>query len=166
MSANRWKLSNTKQQSLSEEEGAKRAMLSLLNKLTPEKWERLMPQFLAVTVTRVATLRAIVERIFSKAVMEKAFAGMYAELCSQLAGSMPDVHDEDSGDGKAFSFKMLLLERCSAALMEAADEDECDAPEGEGLCEGGDSGEGPCHQEREGRGALFRNGGEEHTLGW
>ena len=114
ISTNRWQRTASnggRSQSLSEEEAAQRTLLSLLNKLTPEKWDRLIPQFLTVTVTRASTLKAIVARIFNKAVMERAFADMYSELCQQLANSMPAVHEE--GDTKPLSFQQLLLERSS-----------------------------------------------------
>jgi len=120
MSENRWQKPDG--QSDTEEAAAQKKILALLNKLTPEKWDKLIPQFLEVKITRVDTMRAIVERIFSKAVLEKVFAEMYANLCVQLASSLPDAQQE--GEKKPTSFKMLLLQRCSEALQQLAEEEE------------------------------------------
>ena len=51
MSENRWKRPE-ETQSDTEEAAAQKKILMLLNKLTPEKWDKLMPQFLAVKVEK------------------------------------------------------------------------------------------------------------------
>jgi hypothetical protein len=59
---------------------------SLLNKLTPEKFERIANRFAAeVTVTCAQTLVAVSEVIFDKAVDEPAFCPVYARLCGFLS---------------------------------------------------------------------------------
>ena len=65
---------------------------------------------------------------------------MYADLCVQLCASMPDVHED--GNPQPVSFKMVLLERCSEALMEVADEEEDDDEEQEAEGEGAAGGSG------------------------
>jgi len=104
-----------------EDVAARRKLLALLNKLTPEMWDKLMPQFEAVRVSSKVTMEAMVDSIFSKAVTESAFASMYAELCLELSNRVGEVAGPE---GQPVSFNMLLLERCGKAMAEAAEEEE------------------------------------------
>lgn len=53
---------------------------SVLNKLAPERFERLVAQASIIIVTRVETLCVIVDSIFDKAVIEHNYAPLYAKV--------------------------------------------------------------------------------------
>jgi MIF4G domain len=56
----------------------------ILNKLTPEKFERLLDQLVAA-VTGAAVLHGTIRLVFENAVVQPTFVSMYAELCERLA---------------------------------------------------------------------------------
>ena len=54
------------------EEGVRKAR-GLLNKLTPDNFDRIVQQFVAIPITKVETLRALTAVVFEKAVAEQSF---------------------------------------------------------------------------------------------
>jgi hypothetical protein len=58
---------------------------SVLNKLTVEKFETLVPQLLAVGISSENALKGIILLIFDKAVDEPSFSSMYARVCERLS---------------------------------------------------------------------------------
>ena len=59
-------------------------MKGILNKLTPEKFERLLEQ-LVDNVTDAEVLHATIRLVFENAVAQPTFVPMYAELCDRLS---------------------------------------------------------------------------------
>ena len=60
-----------------------RQMLSILNKLTPENFDKLLKKILDISITNGETLQAVIKLLFEKAISESQFCVMYAELCAQ-----------------------------------------------------------------------------------
>lgn len=87
--SNRWQ--PKQHQNNADEEVQRKKVLSLLNKLTPEKFERLLKQLLEITLDTKAIMSMVIGSIFDKAVGEPAYATMYAELCQRLSVATPEV---------------------------------------------------------------------------
>jgi len=94
---------------------------SLLNKLTPEKFERIANRFAAeVAVTCAQTLVAVSEVIFDKAVDEPAFCPVYARLCGFLSTRYVSL---SRSTGTCIRGWLLMVVLCSD---ECELTDECD----------------------------------------
>ncbi|GMI74099.1 eukaryotic translation initiation factor 4G, CUCUMOVIRUS MULTIPLICATION 2 [Hibiscus trionum] len=85
-----------------------RQLKGILNKLTPQNFEKLFEQVKAVNIDNVVTLTGVISQIFDKALMEPTFCEMYANFCSHLAGELPDF----SENNEKITFKRLLLNKC------------------------------------------------------
>lgn len=59
-------------------------IIAILNKITPQTFDKLAQQILDTPLENTAMLDKLVELIFEKAVQEPNFAFLYAELCSML----------------------------------------------------------------------------------
>ncbi|GMJ01434.1 hypothetical protein HRI_003812700 [Hibiscus trionum] len=94
---------------VTDEEALKQRQLkAILNKLTPQNFEKLFEQVKAVNIDNAGTLTGVISQIFDKALMEPTFCEMYANFCSHLAGELPDF----SEDNEKITFKRLLLNKC------------------------------------------------------
>ncbi|XP_027927370.1 eukaryotic translation initiation factor 4G-like isoform X2 [Vigna unguiculata] len=91
-----------------EEEAKQRQLKGILNKLTPQNFEKLFDQVRAVNIDNVVTLNGVISQIFEKALMEPTFCEMYANFCFHLAAALPDL----SQDNEKITFKRLLLNKC------------------------------------------------------
>ncbi|KDP28894.1 hypothetical protein JCGZ_14665 [Jatropha curcas] len=91
-----------------EEEAKQRQLKAILNKLTPQNFEKLFEQVKAVNIDNAVTLKAVISQIFDKALMEPTFCEMYANFCYHLAGELPDFTE----DNERITFKRLLLNKC------------------------------------------------------
>ncbi|XP_014523092.1 eukaryotic translation initiation factor 4G isoform X2 [Vigna radiata var. radiata] len=91
-----------------EEEAKQRQLKGILNKLTPQNFEKLFDQVRAVNIDNVVTLNGVISQIFEKALMEPTFCEMYANFCFHLAVALPDL----SQDNEKITFKRLLLNKC------------------------------------------------------
>ncbi|XXG75706.1 hypothetical protein AAC387_Pa08g0222 [Persea americana] len=90
------------------EENKQRQLKAILNKLTPQNFDKLFQQVKEVNIDSVATLTRVISQIFDKALMEPTFCEMYANFCHHLAGALPDF----SKDNEKITFKRLLLNKC------------------------------------------------------
>jgi translation initiation factor 4G len=90
------------------EEAKQRQLKAILNKLTPQNFDRLFEQVKAVNIDNAVTLTGVISQIFEKALMEPTFCDMYANFCSHLATELPDL----SVDNEKITFKRLLLNKC------------------------------------------------------
>ena len=88
-----------------------RAVKSILNKITPEKFDRLMEQLLEAGINTAATLSETISIVFDKAIWEPGFCGMYADVCLRLSKELPEFPGE-SADGKPMTFRRILLNTC------------------------------------------------------
>ncbi|KAL9359757.1 hypothetical protein Peur_047880 [Populus x canadensis] len=94
---------------VTDEEAAKQRQLKgILNKLTPQNFEKLFEQVKAVNIDNVVTLNGVISQIFDKALMEPTFCEMYANFCFHLAAELPELTE----DNEKVTFKRLLLNKC------------------------------------------------------
>ncbi|XP_054780320.1 eukaryotic translation initiation factor 4G-like isoform X2 [Prosopis cineraria] len=91
-----------------EEQAKQRQLKAILNKLTPQNFEKLFEQVKAVNIDNAGTLTRVISQIFEKALMEPTFCEMYADFCFHLAAELPDF----SEDEEKITFKRLLLNKC------------------------------------------------------
>ena len=96
-----------------------RQIRGVLNKLTPEKFDRLFEQLLE-KITSADILKSSITTIFEKAVAEPTFCFLYAELCLRLSKEVPEFPappSEDGGaPGKPMGFRRVLLNTCQAGF--------------------------------------------------
>ncbi|KAF0905110.1 hypothetical protein E2562_000910 [Oryza meyeriana var. granulata] len=112
-----------------EEEAKQRQLKAILNKLTPQNFEKLFEKVKEVNIDNVATLTGVISQIFDKALMEPTFCEMYANFCYHLAGALPDF----SEDNEKITFKRLLLNKCQEEFERGEREEaEADKTEEEG----------------------------------
>ena len=105
-------------------EMVQRKVKAALNKMTPENFERISDQILAISSqskdeTDGRTLRQVIQLTFEKATDEAHWASMYAKFCKKMLETMsPEVQDERIKDknGNTVSggnlFRKYLLNRC------------------------------------------------------
>ncbi|CAM0903541.1 unnamed protein product [Alopecurus aequalis] len=109
-----------------EEEVKQRQLKAILNKLTPQNFEKLFEQVKDLNIDNIVTLTGVISQIFDKALMEPTFCEMYASFCFSLAGELPNfVKDEEK-----ITFKGLLLNKCQEEFergeQEQAEADKAD----------------------------------------
>lgn len=94
---------------VSDEESAKQRLIKgILNKLTPQNFERLFAQVQDVNIDSATTLTGVIAQIFDKALMEPTFCEMYAQFCVKLAGDLPEFTENN----EKITFKRVLLNKC------------------------------------------------------
>jgi translation initiation factor 4G len=101
-----------------------RKVKAALNKMTPEKFDKISDQVLAIAAQSKdeadgRTLRQVIQLTFEKATDEAHWASMYAKFCKRTLETMsPDIKDESILDrnGNIVSggnlFRKYLLNRC------------------------------------------------------
>ena len=85
-----------------------RKMKGILNKLTPEKFERLLGQLIPL-ITSHEVLQGTITMVFENAVAQPTFVAMYANLCAELDSILPEFAGKD---GKPESFRKMLANTC------------------------------------------------------
>ncbi|DBA73185.1 TPA: hypothetical protein ACH3X1_011264 [Trebouxia sp. C0004] len=111
-----------------EEIKKQKAVKGLLNKITPEKFEKILADIIAVGYETEETESGLIDQVFDKALTETTFCEIYADLCFQLNNLLPSFEPE-SQDGKkrTNTFRKQLLNKCQeefekgAAAMEAVE---------------------------------------------
>jgi translation initiation factor 4G len=112
-----------------EEEAKQRQLKAILNKLTPQNFEKLFAQVKELNIDNVVTLTGVISQIFDKALMEPTFCEMYASFCFRLAGALPNFVKDD----EKITFKRLLLNKCQEEFERGEREQaEADKAEEEG----------------------------------
>lgn len=112
-----------------EEEQKQRQIKGILNKLTPQNFQKLFEQVKDVNIQSAITLTGVISQIFDKALTEPTFCEMYATFCKQLATNMPEFTE----DGDKVTFKRVLLNKCQEEFHRGEREQaEASAPEEEG----------------------------------
>ncbi|CAF0747255.1 unnamed protein product [Didymodactylos carnosus] len=81
----------------------------LLNKLTPEKFEKLSFDLLNIGIDSPNVLKGIILLIFEKSLAEPNYCGLYAELCLRLDKDAPNFEPAGSA---IKTFRRLLLAKC------------------------------------------------------
>lgn len=109
-----------------EEQAKQRQLKGILNKLTPQNFEKLFQQVKEVNIDNVVTLSGVISQIFDKALTEPTFCEMYADFCFHLAADLPEL----SVDNEKITFKRLLLNECQEEF-ERGEREEQEANEAE-----------------------------------
>ncbi|WOL09564.1 eukaryotic translation initiation factor 4G-like [Canna indica] len=105
-----------------EEQAKQRQLKAILNKLTPQNFDKLFAQVREVNIDNADTLTGVISQIFDKALMEPTFCEMYANFCFHLADVLPDFNE----DNEKITFKRLLLNKCQEEF-ERGERDEAEA---------------------------------------
>ncbi|CAN8254146.1 unnamed protein product [Cochlearia groenlandica] len=103
-----------------EEQAKQRQLKGILNKLTPQNFEKLFEQVKSVNIDNADTLKGVISQIFDKALTEPTFCEMYADFCSHLSGALPDFNE----NGEKITFKRLLLTKCQEEFERGEREEE------------------------------------------
>ena len=86
-----------------------RSVRDVLNKLTPEKFEKLVAQMLELGIgDTVENLGLCIVQVFEKAVAEPHFTELYADLCAALSKKLPEIFVNN----RPVSFRRVLLNTC------------------------------------------------------
>ncbi|CAH0721365.1 unnamed protein product, partial [Brenthis ino] len=109
-----------------------RKVRGILNKLTPEKFQKLSDDLLGLELDSDKVLKGVILLIFEKALDEPKYSSMYAQLCKRLSEEAPNFEPP----GQPCTFKLLLLNKCrtefeNRAQAFAAFEDKVLTPEEE-----------------------------------
>lgn len=119
-----------------------RKVKAALNKMTPEKFDRISSQILEIVSqskdeTDGRTLRQVIQLTFEKATDEAHWAPMYAKFCKSMLESMsPEIKDENIRDrnGTVVAggslFRKYLLNRCQEEFERGWKLNLPDKPEG------------------------------------
>ncbi|KAE8696831.1 Eukaryotic translation initiation factor 4G [Hibiscus syriacus] len=106
---------------VTDEEALKQRQLkAILNKLTPQNFDKLFEQVKAVNIDSAIALTGVISQIFDKALMEPTFCQMYADFCHHLSRELPDF----SEDNEKINFKRLLLNKCQEEFERGVREQE------------------------------------------
>ncbi|XP_049582920.1 eukaryotic translation initiation factor 4 gamma 1 isoform X2 [Syngnathus scovelli] len=82
---------------------------SILNKLTPQKFQQLMKQVTELTIDTEERLKGVIDLTFEKAISEPDFSVAYANMCRCVMGLKVEATDKP---GDTVNFRKLLLNRC------------------------------------------------------
>ncbi|XP_061878591.1 eukaryotic translation initiation factor 4 gamma 1a isoform X5 [Entelurus aequoreus] len=94
---------------------------SILNKLTPQKFQELMKQVRELAIDSEERLKGAIDLIFEKAISEPSFSVAYAKMCHCLLGLKVPVSDKP---GIIVTFRKLLINRCQKEFEKDKDDDE------------------------------------------
>ncbi|XP_054889800.1 eukaryotic translation initiation factor 4 gamma 1a isoform X2 [Poeciliopsis prolifica] len=128
--ANAWKPSTIKpEESNSKEADTEQAktqevfkrLRSILNKLTPQKFQELMKQVMELKIDTEERLKGTIDLVFEKAISEPNFSVAYANMCRCLIGLKVPIPDKP---GNFVNFRKLLLNRCQKEFEKDQDDDE------------------------------------------
>ncbi|CAL1268464.1 unnamed protein product [Larinioides sclopetarius] len=108
-SPNPWRPLHKCEAPLHEKDRLKRSVLSVLNKLTPQKFETLLAQLKSLLIDTEEKLSLVSVLVFEKAVCEPMFSGVYANLSKHLALIKVPV---SGASGTQVNFLKLLLTKC------------------------------------------------------
>ncbi|GAQ88382.1 eukaryotic translation initiation factor eIF-4G [Klebsormidium nitens] len=103
--ANPWKAGGVQDPS----EKLYKTVKGVLNKLTPDNYEKLFNQIVSAGISNADMLRGVISLIFDKAVLEPTFCPLYAELCVKLSKALPEFNE---GEDKPVTFRRVMLNTC------------------------------------------------------
>ena len=90
----------------------------ILNKITPENFEKLTLQLVDLGIDTPEKLRELISEIFGKSVQEPGYCPTYSDLCKVLSERVSEFKVE--GQKKAVSFKRVLLNTCQEEFTKAS----------------------------------------------
>ncbi|XP_075881122.1 eukaryotic translation initiation factor 4 gamma 3 isoform X2 [Nelusetta ayraudi] len=91
-----------------------RKVRSILNKLTPQKFNQLMKQVTDLTIDTEERLKGVIDLVFEKAIDEPSFSVAYGNMCRCLATLKVPIADKPTKNlpVSTVNFRKLLLNRC------------------------------------------------------
>lgn len=92
------------------DEAVFRRVRGILNKLTPDKFDKLCHELLGVGIETKYILKGVILLVFEKALDEPKYSSMYAQLCLRLSEEAPNF--DDPGKTGNSTFRRLLLKQC------------------------------------------------------
>lgn len=93
-----------------------RKVRGILNKLTPEKFQKLSDDLLRIELSSSVILKGVILLIFDKALDEPKYSSMYAQLCKRLSEEAPNFEPPN----RPCTFRVLLLNKCKAEFENRA----------------------------------------------
>uniref|UniRef100_A0A3B1JB78 MIF4G domain-containing protein n=1 Tax=Astyanax mexicanus TaxID=7994 RepID=A0A3B1JB78_ASTMX len=97
-----------------------RLFRSILNKLTPQTFDRLIQRVTELAIDTEERLRGVISLVFEKAVREPHFSEIYAKMCHRLV----DLKVPTSKDPAVnVEFRLLLLRCCKEEFKKNKDEE-------------------------------------------
>ncbi|XP_062254198.1 eukaryotic translation initiation factor 4 gamma 3-like [Platichthys flesus] len=93
---------------------------SILNKLTPEKFNQLMKQVTDLTIDTEERLKGVIDLVFEKAIDEPSFSVAYGSMCRCLATLKVPSTDKPN---TTLNFQTLLLRRCQKEFEKGKEDD-------------------------------------------
>ncbi|XP_076271494.1 eukaryotic translation initiation factor 4 gamma 1-like isoform X2 [Rhynchophorus ferrugineus] len=115
---NAWKPTRLQKSASASEEDKKTEVLykkvrSVLNKLTPQKFETLVNQFRQFKIDTKDRLLGVINLVFEKAIDEPNFSVAYAKMCKELQ-IMQVPSGAQAEDNRNVAFRTLLVNRCQS----------------------------------------------------
>ncbi|XP_011251008.1 eukaryotic translation initiation factor 4 gamma 3 isoform X6 [Camponotus floridanus] len=110
---NAWRPTRLNQTGTSEDDAKTEALYkkvrSVLNKLTPQKFNTLVEQVRSLEIDTPERLQGVINLVFEKAVDEPSFSVEYALMCKELGVmEVAGANNQDS----SINFKKLIITRC------------------------------------------------------
>lgn len=82
---------------------------SILNKLTPQKFDTLLHQFEALPIDNNERMHGVIDLLFEKAISEPMYSALYAQVCKVMINKQ--VVD-GAENGQPVAFRRQLISRC------------------------------------------------------
>ncbi|CAH1130191.1 unnamed protein product [Ceutorhynchus assimilis] len=82
---------------------------SVLNKLTPQKFDTLVNQVRQLQIDNKDRLQGVIDLVFEKAIDEPSFSLAYAMMCKEIQSMQVSIGE---GEKKNLAFRTLLVTRC------------------------------------------------------
>ena len=92
-------------------EASIRKVKGILNKLTPEKFERLLSQLIPM-VDSYEILSNTITQVFENAVQQPTFVAMYADFCAELDAALPEFPPPPDQENAPLGFRKMLANTC------------------------------------------------------
>jgi len=96
----------------------KKNMTSILNRLAPDKADRLVLQAASLDIDNGELLAVIINTIFDKSINEPSFAAMYAEFLFELIPHLPQFQtiNQENEENQIINANLILLKKASEAI--------------------------------------------------
>ncbi|KAL1809199.1 hypothetical protein ACET3Z_026189 [Daucus carota] len=105
-----------------------RQLEGILDKLTPQTFDRLFEQVKQVIIDNAGTLAGVIFLIHDRALMKPAFCKFYADFCYRLSRELPAF----SENNEKITFKRLLINKCQEEFERGdSEQEEANKPEEE-----------------------------------
>jgi len=159
------------------EEKKQRAFKGILNKLTPENFDKLLEKILEEGIDEAQTLMGLIGQLFDKALTEPTFAELYATMCAALSDrflsegvEFKDPASPDPENPVVITFKRVLLSKCQEEFekgdtaIKAAEKEALDAAEAKARADAGEAPPTPPEEKEEGEAPAAPKTPEELDL--